>query len=145
MLWVWFGLCVALIGVECLTVDLVAVWFAVASLIMGIIVAIFPTLDIWWQILIFLAISSILVVLTRPLVKKFLKRNRAQETNLELIINHVGVVTESINNDLQQGAVKINGLIWSARSSDNGIIAPDTLVIVKEIVGNKLIVEIKES
>ncbi len=144
MQWVWFGLAIALIVVECFTVDLVAVWFAVSSLVMGIVASIFPELDVWWQILIFLLLASVLLVATRPLVKKFLKKAKNSETNLELILGHTAIVTEKIENDLSQGSVKINGLVWTARSSDNSVIEQDTLVIVKEIIGNKLIVEKKE-
>ncbi len=145
MQWVWFGLAIALIVVECFTVDLVAVWFAVSALVMGIIASIFSELGVWWQILIFLLLASVLLIATRPLVKKFLKKSKNSETNLELILGHTGIVTEKIENDLSQGSVKINGLVWTARSSDNSVIDQDTLVIVKEIIGNKLIVEKKEN
>ena len=80
---------------------------------------------------------------TRPLVRKFLAKRKNSETNLGLIINHKALVVEDIKNDFEQGAVRINGLIWSARSEDGEDIEKDTLVIVKEIRGNKAIV-IKE-
>ena len=145
MQWAWFGLAVVLIIVECFTIDLVAVWFAISALVMGIVASIFNELGVWWQIFIFLILAAILLIATRPLVKKILKKSKDSETNLELILGHTGMVTERIENDLSQGSVKINGLVWTARSSDNSVIDQDTLVIVKKIDGNKLIVEKKEN
>ncbi|MBR2329819.1 MAG: NfeD family protein [Clostridia bacterium] len=140
MMWLWFGLTVGLLLVEIATTELVAVWFAMAALILGIIAAFFPSLSIVWQIVIFVALSLVLVLATRPLVKNIMKRNKNRETNLELVLNHTAVVVEDICNDMEKGAVKINGLIWNARSEDGENIKKDQLVIVQEIRGNKAIV-----
>ena len=75
------------------------------------------------------------------MVKKFLKRRQDQETNLDLVVNHKGRVMEEINNDYETGAVKINGIVWSARSANGEIVEIDALVNVLQIKGNKLIVE----
>ncbi len=77
---------------------------------------------------------------TRPLVKKFLKSREDQATNLDLIKGKLGIVEENIDNDLAQGAVKINGLVWNARSMDGEKLSKGTFVIVNKIDGNKLIV-----
>ena len=53
------------------------------------------------------------------------------------------MVVEDINNINGVGAVKINGLVWSARSGNGEDIPADTVVIFKEIRGNKAIVERK--
>ena len=140
-MWIWFGIADALLNVELATTALVAVWFSAAALVFGVIVAIFPTLDIVWQVLIFVVLSAALVAATRPLVKKLMKRGKNRETNLELIVNHKALVVEEINNDMEQGAVKINGLVWNARSENGETIVKDTLVVVKNIQGNKAIVQ----
>ena len=142
-MWVWFGLALFLVVVELCTIDLVAVWFAIASLILGILAAIFTELQFGWQALIFIALSSVLFLSTRPFVKKFMKRKKGQETNLELVVDNTARVVETIDNSREMGAVKINGLIWTARSTDGSVIEVDELVLVKEIKGNKLIVEKK--
>ncbi len=143
MMWIWFGLTVALLATEIATTELVAVWFAAATLIMGLIAGFFPTLGIVWQILIFAVLTAVLVFATRPLVKKWMKRDKQKATNLDLIICSKALVTEEIDNDLGCGAVKINGLIWSARSEDGSKIENGTLVFVKEIQGNKAIVSLE--
>ena len=140
MTWIWFGLAVLFITVELLTTDLVAVWFAVAALVLGVVAGVVPSLHVAWQIFIFVVLSALLVLATRPLVKKLLKRNKNTETNLELVLGHTALVVEEIDNDLERGAVKINGLVWTARSENGEIITQDALVTVKAIQGNKAIV-----
>ena len=140
---IWLGVMIVLIVVELITVDLVAVWFALASLLMVIKTAIFPQMFFVWQFCIFLAVSTIAVLSTRKLVKKLMQRKKDQETNLELIVNHTGRVVEEIVNDLERGAVKINGSIWNARTENGETVAVDELVNVIQIKGNKLIVEKK--
>lgn len=142
MAWlIWLGIAIAMLLIEAFTVDLIAVWFAVAGLINVVITAIFPELFYVWQILIFVLVATILLLSTRKMVKKFLKRRQDQETNLDLVVNHKGRVMEEINNDYETGAVKINGIVWSARSANGEIVEIDALVNVLQIKGNKLIVE----
>ncbi len=146
MYWIiWISLAVVLLIAELVTIDFVAIWFAIAAIVLTVISACAPGLHIAWQLLIFAGISTALLVATRPLVKKFLKKKKNQETNLDLVVNHTAMVVEKINNDLSVGAVKINGLVWSARSVSGEEIEADTLVTVKSINGNKLFVERKQS
>ena len=144
MSWIiWLCVTLVLLGVEFFTVELIAVWFACSALVMVIITAIFPELFFVWQFCIFLALSTALLLSTRKLVKRLMRRKKDQETNLELIINHTGRVVEEINNDLEVGAVKINGIVWNARSSNGETIAENELVRILQIKGNKLLVEKK--
>ena len=140
-MWMWFGLSRALFLVELCTVDLISVWFAIASLVLGIIAAIFPNLHIVWQLAIFMVLSAGLFFATRPFVNRFMARKKGQETNLELIVGATARVTERIENDRELGAVKLNGLTWTARSFDGSVIEIDELVTIKEIKGNKVFVE----
>ena len=140
---IWLGIAIALLVVELLTTELVAVWFALSGFVTCIVVAIFPALDPIWQTVIFAALSAALLLCTRKLVKKLMKRKNGQETNLELIVNHTAQVVEDIDNDLEKGAVKINGLVWSARSMDGEKIEKGVLVTVCQISGNKLKVQRK--
>jgi membrane protein implicated in regulation of membrane protease activity len=144
MFWIWFIVAVAFLIIEALTVDLVSVWFAASALIMGVVAAIFPELDVWWGIGIFVALSFVLVLSTRKLVKKFFKRKKGQETNLELNIGHTAIVVEEIDNLHEKGSVKINGLIWTARSENGEVIEEGALVVFKSISGNKAFVERKK-
>ena len=141
MSWVWFCCAISLIVIELLTTDLVSVWFAISALMLGIVAAIFPALGAVWQVAIFIALSAALLISTRKFVKKILAQKDAQSTNLDLIVGHSAIVTEEIDNIQARGAVKINGLVWSARAFDNSVIEQGAVVTVKEINGNKLFVE----
>ena len=142
MYWIiWLCFALVLLAIEFITIDLVAVWFALSSLILVLITAIFPNLQLVWQIVIFIALSATLLVSTRKLVKKLMQKRKDSETNLDLILNHKAIVIEEINNDLSLGAVRINGIVWNARSLNENIISDGALVNVVKIDGNKLIVE----
>lgn len=140
MVWVWLALTVALLIAELCTTQLVSIWCALGACVTTVIVAIFPRIPVPVQILIFIAVSAALLFSTKKFVKKFLARTKEQSTNLELYYDKVAVVTEDINNELATGAVRINGLIWTARSENGETIEKDSLVIFKKIDGNKAIV-----
>ncbi|MBO5262392.1 MAG: NfeD family protein [Clostridia bacterium] len=144
MEWFWIALAIGLLVVEISTTQLVSVWLALSALIVSVLRLIFSGLGIGWQMLIFGILSLVLLALTRPLVKKILaNRDEKQATNLELVIGKEAIVVEDINNIRGEGAVKINGLVWSARSVDGTQIPAETIVIFKEIDGNKAMVEKK--
>ena len=141
MFWfVWLGIAVALLVVELLTSDLVSIWFAVAALIMSIIATVCKTLHWGWQLGIFAVLSIILLFATRPLMKKLLQKQDTEGTNLERILGHQGIVVEDIDNDFSKGAIKINGLVWTARSETGEKIPQGEFVVVKHINGNKVFV-----
>ncbi len=140
MVWIWLSAAVALFILEMCTTDLVSIWLSIGALLTTVIVAIFPKIPIPWQIFMFIVFSAIMLLLTRKFVKKFLARTKEQATNLELYYDKTAIVVEEINNVNATGAVKINGLVWTARSENNEIIEKDAVVIFKKIDGNKAIV-----
>ncbi len=146
MEWIWLCLAILLVIVELVTTQLVCVWFALSAMVTATITAIFKDMGfgIAWQIVVFVLLSIALLFATRPLVKKLLKRrSEKQKTNLELYIGKEAVVVEDIDNIKGEGAVKINGIVWSARTNDGSPLKRDEIVIFKEINGNKAIVERK--
>ena len=99
MAWyIWLGIAVLLIIIEFFTFDLVSIWFAISSLVLTVVSALFPSLSITWQLLIFVALTALLLLLTRNAVKKFTAKRKGMETNLDLIINHTAKVIEKIDN-----------------------------------------------
>lgn len=135
----WLVLLVAFAIIEAATVQLVSVWFAVGAL--GALAAVFAHADFKVQLAVFIAVSLLSFVLTRPLVKKFTKSG-IQSTNADRCIGKTAVVIEEIDNLNAKGQVKVNGNIWSARSSDGSVIPENTLVKVLKIEGVKVIVEV---
>ena len=143
MFWVWFSLTIVLLIVEFLTADLVCIWFSAAALLVSILLAIFPALPLGWQFAIFVVAAAGLLAATRPFVRKFLRFQRSKETNLDRLIGQVAVVTERIDNLAATGAVRIGGLIWTARSLDGEPIEAGEYVLFEKIEGNKALVKRK--
>ncbi len=138
MLAFWIVMLVAFIVIEALTAQLVTIWFAVGSV--AALVSQMLGAKVWLQWLIFVVVSAIVIVATRPLVKKLTKQ-KAQPTNADRYIGQTAVVTERIDNISGKGAVRVNGIEWSARSESGEIIEENLTVTVTRIDGVKLIVK----
>lgn len=134
----WAVTFVVLTIAELCTYQLVSIWLALGSLV-SLICAIFG-LGIIGQVIVFTVFSVLLLIATRPFVKKVLK-NRIVPTNAELDIGKIAIVIEKINNTTSSGRVKLNGVDWAARSSDDSVIPTGTSVTVEKIEGSKLIVK----
>lgn len=118
--------------------------FLVCWLGVGALLAMFLSFfvdNIILQVVVFAISSIVLIVLTKPLVKKFIDK-KTIPTNIDSIIGKEGIVIETIDSIKGVGLVKLGGEVWSAKSFvDNSVIEKDTKVIVKEINGVKLVVE----
>lgn len=133
----WAAAIVIFAVLEGITVQLVSVWFligAVAALIAALCGANFIT-----QAVIFVLVSVLTLVATRPLVKKFIKP-KIQSTNADRCIGAQALVIETIDNIAATGQVKVKGSIWTARAADDSVIESGELVTVEKIEGVKLIV-----
>lgn len=135
----WLAVMIVLLIIEGVVPGLVSVWFAAGALA-AMISALFEA-PFWLQTVWFLIVSIASLCLTRPLVKKYVN-SKVQPTNADALIGKECIVTESIDNIAGEGAVKISGQVWTARSTDDSVkIAQGKIVTVKEIRGVKLIVE----
>ncbi len=137
MLIFWIVLLVVLIIIEAVTAQLVTIWFAAGAA--AALVAELCGLEQWLQWVIFIAVSAVALVATRPLVKKITNKT-VQPTNADRCIGQTAVVTEDIVNIDARGRVNVNGITWTARSSDGSVIKKDERVTVEKIEGVKLIV-----
>ena len=92
------------------------------------------------QFVIFVLISLVLLIFTRPLLKKLMVKKH-QPTNYDLDIGKVAIVIEPIDNSKQTGRVSLNGVDWSAKSVDNSTIENGSQVTVQNVDGSKLLVK----
>ena len=132
----WLVVLVLSIIVESATLSLVSIWFIPASIV-SLVLALCKV-PIWVQIVVFVVISIGTLTFLRPVFKKMLKL-KTTPTNSDALIGQQGVVVEEINNLEARGAVKIDGQVWSARSSDGENIAEGEVVTISSIEGVKLI------
>lgn len=138
MLIFWIVLLVVLIVVEAVTAQLVTIWFAAGAA--AALVAELCGLQQWLQWIIFIAVSVVALIATRPLVRKATKK-AMQPTNADRCIGQTAVVTEEIDNIEGKGSVHVNGITWTARSADGSVFKKDERVTVVKIDGVKLIVK----
>lgn len=137
MWYVWLILAgIFLIG-EVLTSGFLIFWFSLGSLIAMIVSLFIPNVTV--QTAIFLISSVILILATKPLIKKF-ANTKTVKTNAQAIIGKKGLVTKDINSIKATGQVKIEGELWSAIGKDDMDIPKGTEVKVNEIKGVKVIV-----
>jgi len=116
MVYVWIGVIVAAIVLEMLTDQLIAVWFMPSAIVCAILDL--CGVPIPWQLLVFLLVSVAGIVLSRTLLKKWLRFTKTA-TNVEAVVGEKCVVTERIDNYAGCGQAKVRGQIWSARSIDD--------------------------
>ena len=131
----WFIAFVILLVIELVTVNLVTIWFAIGA-VAAIITTIF-TDSVLIQSIVFVVVSVIALLITKPLIKKF-KRFEVEPTNSDRVIGKVGEVTKKIGKN-KYGEVKVYGNTWTASSKQ--VINVGERVKVLAIDGVKLVVE----
>lgn len=131
----WFIAFVILLIIELVTINLVTIWFAIGA-VAAIIATIF-TDSILIQCIVFVAVSVISLLITKPLIKK-IKKFEVEPTNSDRVIGKVGDVTKKIGKN-KYGEVKVYGNTWTA--SSNQVINVGERVKVLSIDGVKLVVE----
>ena len=136
--YIWLGLMALFLIVEAVcALHLVSIWFAAGALVAA--VAAILNAAVWLQVLLFLAVSCVILALMWPFVKKFLNPG-LQKTNIDTVIGSEGLVTAEIDNLEAKGQVKLGGMEWTARSTTGEPIAPGTRIRVDRIEGVKVFV-----
>lgn len=144
MWWIlWLSLMILFLLFEAITPQLTSIWLALGAAF-ALLVCAFANDMFWLQCIVFVVVSVVAVILTRPLAKKYLNGKR-ERLNADRCIGQEAVVIQDINNLVGSGQVNSKGTIWTARSvNDNITIPKDTTVIIERIEGVKVIVAVKK-
>ena len=134
----WLLAMIFFVILEFFTTNLVTIWFALGALV-SLILSIFID-NVTIQILVFFIVSMTSIVLTRSIVKKYLKP-KIVKTNYDRVIDDVGVVIKDITSE-SFGEVKADGKVWTAKSNEE--IKKGERVRILKIEGVKLIVKKEE-
>ena len=137
---IWAAAIVVFGILEAVTAQLVSIWFVFGAI--AALIASFFNVPFAVQVVIFVAVTVLALVITRPLVKKFINPKKVK-TNADKVVGQTGIVVQDINNVEATGQVKVDGQIWTARSTGNNVIASGNEVIIERIDGVKLIVKNK--
>lgn len=134
----WLILLGVLLIIEIITLGLTTIWFAGGAFV-AFLVAILGG-PIWLQIVIFLVVSVLLLLFTRPIAMKYMNKN-VQKTNVDSLEGEKAVVIETIDNLKGTGKVVLRGMEWSAKTRKDKEIKEGTVVKVIAVEGVKAVVE----
>lgn len=134
----WLIIAGACLILEIMSTGFLIFWFMVGALITMLFSFIIKNFII--QLAIFLISSTILLFATKPLVEKIKKTSTPYQTSSSSIQGAIGKVIADINPDEAKGQIKINGEVWSAKSSNGNFIPEGTSITVEKIEGVKAIV-----
>lgn len=138
---VWLAIFIVMLGIEIATLGLTTIWFAGGALLATLVAAI--GLPVYVQIPVFLVVSVVLLLFTRPIAQKYFNKERIR-TNAEGLVGQTAVVTENINNLKGIGKAVINGQEWTARSAEDAIeLEKETKATIVAIEGVKLVLRVQ--
>ena len=129
--WVWVAVTIICVIIESLTLSLTTIWFGISAFVMVFLA--FTPIPFSVQLFIFVVLALILLIFTRPFVKKKLNQRKIA-TNYERVIGQVAVVTRKITS-LDKGSIKINGMEWTAAIEGEGSLEEGSKCIIEEIAG----------
>jgi len=138
MLWVWVAVIILCVLFEATSpIQLVSIWGAISGIVALILEICGVNMAV--QIVVFLVLTLVLIILTRPLAKKMTKFKHAA-TNADSNIGKTGVVTKITDEQLGVFRVKVDNNDWSATTEDKHPVPVGSEVTVLRIEGVKLIV-----
>lgn len=120
--------------------DFLIFWLGIGALLTAIISIFVDNITI--QISVFVISSILLVFLTKPFVKKFMKKSANISTNAYSIIGKSGIVISDIDTITGKGQIKIENEVWSAKTNNQEKIQKDTPIKVDSIDGVKAVVSV---
>lgn len=129
--WIWVAVTIICVVVESLTLSLTTIWFGISAFVMVFLA--FTPLPFVAQLFIFVLLSLLLLIFTRPIVKQKLNQKKIA-TNYERIIGEIAIVTKKITM-LEKGSIKINGMEWTAAVKKDIVLEEGCKCVVEEIAG----------
>ncbi len=135
----WGVLVLAFLLCEALTPQLLCIWFSVGALASLVAAALHA--PFWLQVLLFVLVSVAMVLLMRPLSRKFKSRVELR-AGADRIIGRHGIVVQTISPDRGEGQICIDGAVWSAKSVEGDVLAEGVRVKVLCIEGVRAVVRL---
>lgn len=135
---IWILISGLFVIIEMMTVGFLVFWFAIGALF-AMVLSLFVD-NIIAQTTIFIISSTILILLTRPLVEKFTKKDIVK-TNAYSIIGKKAIVTKNIDSQTNSGQITINGEVWSAKGEHGLTYEKGSEVEIISIDGVKAIIK----
>ena len=136
--WGWLAVMICALVFEAVIPGLISIWFAFGAVAALVAAALGASFNV--QIGLFLTVSALSLVLTRPLAMKYVNK-KVQPTNADRVIGKEAIVTEEINTIEGTGRVKAFGQDWAACPEPlTDTFVEGELVRILRIDGVKLVV-----
>lgn len=120
--------------------DFLVFWLGIGAVITAVVSVFVDNITV--QVAVFCISSIILILCTKPLVRKFMKPSSNVSTNVYSIIGKTGIVVSEIDPISGKGQVKIGKEVWAATTTNQEKIEKDTIIKVDSIDGVKAIVSL---
>ncbi len=134
----WIVLGFALCAAEIFVPSFFIFWFGLGAFAAAFVSLIFGMTA---QVVVFISVSAVLLIFTRPIVlKTLLRHDSPKKINIDDIIGKKAVVVEKIDPLSGKGMVKVNGELWRAKTSDEKIEVGQYVEILR-VEGTLLIVK----
>lgn len=132
----WIIVAAAALGIDLVTSSFLFIWFTIGGIV-SITLALFDY-SFATQLITFIAVSSILMAVGYPIVKKTIKKTvPVTPTMEEEYIGREFIVDTDI---IEKATVKFEGIYWTVKNEGELISKGDKVKIIK-IQGNKLIIK----
>ena len=124
------------VAIICVIIEVFSPLFVFASFAVGFLFASYGSYMDYSstnQIYGFVIGSGLSFVLVKPIFQKYAYNKDSRRMNQENIIGRNGIVVSEIDNNLNKGSVKIDGVNWKAYSVNGDIIKENENIKVVEI------------
>lgn len=134
---IWLAICIILFILEIATDSVTSIWYSVSALVTAIMSFFITNLII--QVIVFVGIGTILLIFTKPIVKKLIKGPERRSDFIGSMAKVLDVIDES------EGIyeVKVEGKIFKAMTTSK--LDVSEMVVVLSVKGNVLEVRKKEN
>ena len=135
--WIWLGIAVVMAIIEAASLGFITVWFVIGGIVAFI--ANWCGASLLLQIILFLAVSVVLLLVLRPFAMRYRNRGPSKEPTP---VGGIATVVETIPAGGGTGRVATTDrMTWTAISSDGSEIPEGTQVRIVNHESIKLIVE----
>lgn len=137
-MWIlWLILCGVFLIAEIFTISFLMFWPGIGAFLAFITSLLTDNIAI--QIGVFVVSTTLMIIFTKPLIKKIFRNKDNTKMNKDSLIGKNAIVVKEIYTLESRGQVKVNGELWSAFTSDeNEVIEKGATVYIEDLEGVKL-------
>ncbi len=135
---IWFIVGLVMVLLEFAIPGVIVIFFGVGAWVTAILVAIFPAMALWVQLMIFTVFSLVSLALLRGLLKKrfFSDQEGAESEGLDDYIGKKAVVEKAIKDG--EGKVRFKGVSWGAFSDEDIAEGTSVMIVAKDSIKLKV-------